>query len=250
MLDLMEKGITVEQSISANRKVAKHGEITAMYNMLTGIPSETMEDLKETGKFILQVTEENPNCIVHPPNKLIPYPGGEAYEIAVKHGYVPPEKPEEWMGKFNNKSGAENKGIVGSVIEAPKIAARAFQDLFTSNTPPKSIQKEKPSEELLDAANTVLEHHETSIEGDLLDDLASELAIEKKAHPSNELFDKTKQESGRTVRKPKKKDNSKYLKPKSESTKKSGTSTKKAKDSHTATPPAVVKQDEEFDLDL
>lgn len=161
-----------------------------------------------------------------------------------------PEKPEEWMGKFDNKSGAGNKGIVGSVIEAPKIAARVFQDLFTSNTPPKSIQKEKPSEALLDAANTVLEHHETSIEGDLLDDLASELAIEKKAHPSNELFDKSKQESGRTVRKPKKKVNSKYLKPKSESAKKTISSTKKAKDSHTAAPPAVVEQDEEFDLDL
>lgn len=161
-----------------------------------------------------------------------------------------PEKPEEWLGKFDKKGAAENKGIVGSVIEAPKIAARVFQDLFTANTPPKSIQKEKPSEALLDAANTVLEHHETSIEGDLLDDLAGELAIEKNSHPANELFDKVKQESGRTVRKPKKKAVSKYLKPKSASPKKSSPTPKKAKDSHTATTPAVVEQGDEFDLDL
>ncbi len=161
-----------------------------------------------------------------------------------------PEKPEEWMEKFEGEDKSGDKGIVGSVIEAPKIAARVFQDLFTAKAPPKSVQKAKPSEALLDAANTVLEHHETSIEGDLLDDLAGELAIEKKAHPSNELFGKAEQEAGRTVRKPKKKVASKYLKPKSESTIKSTPSTNKAKDSHTVTSPAVVEQDEEFDLDL
>ena len=161
-----------------------------------------------------------------------------------------PEKPEEWMGKFDKKGGAVNKGIVGTVIEAPKIAARVFQDLFTANTPPKSKQKEKPSEALLDAANTVLEHHETTKEGDLLDDLAGELVIEKDSHPANELFDKVEQESGRTVRKPKQKSGSKYLKPKTKSSKQSSSSTKKAKDSHTATSPAVVEQGDELDLDL
>ncbi|HIG20377.1 MAG: hypothetical protein CXT67_01790 [Methanobacteriota archaeon] len=161
-----------------------------------------------------------------------------------------PEKPEEWMGKFDKKGGTGNKGIVGTVIEAPKIAARVFQDLFTTNTPPKSKQKEKPSESLLDAANTVLEHHETTIEGDLLDDLAGKLVIEKDSHPANELFDKVEQESGRTVRKPKQKSGSKYLKPKTESSKQSSSSTKNAKDSHTATSPAVVEQGDELDLDL
>ncbi len=161
-----------------------------------------------------------------------------------------PEKPEEWMGKFGNRGIEANKGIVGSVIEAPKIAARVFQDLFTSKAPPKSVEKEKPSDALLDAANTVLEHHETTIEGDLLDDLAGKLVIEKDSHPANELFDKVEQESGRTVRKPKQKSGSKYLKPKTESSKQSSSSTKKAKDSHTATSPAVVEQGDELDLDL
>jgi hypothetical protein len=161
-----------------------------------------------------------------------------------------PERPEQWMGKFDKKGVEANKGIIGTVVDAPKIAAKVFQDLFTSKAPPKSIQKEKPSEALLDAANTVLEHHETSIEGDLLDDLVGELVNEKNAHPSNELFDKVEAESGRTVRKPKRQTGSKYLKPKSKPSRKSGLSTKKAKDSHTATAPAEVEQDDELDLDL
>ena len=161
-----------------------------------------------------------------------------------------PEKPEQWMGKFDNKGVEENKGIIGTVVEAPRIAAKVFQDLFTSKAPPKSVEKEKPSEVLLDAAKTVLEHHETSIEGDLLDDLAGELVNEKNAHPANELLDKAEQESGRTVRKPKRQPGSKYLKPTSKSPSKSGSSPKKAKDSHTATSPAEAVQGDELDLDL
>ncbi|MCS5526919.1 MAG: hypothetical protein NZ774_03560 [Candidatus Poseidoniales archaeon] len=161
-----------------------------------------------------------------------------------------PEKPEQWMGKFDNKGVEANKGIIGTVVEGPRIAAKVFQDLFISNTPPKSVEKEKPSEALLDAANTVLEHHETNIEGDLLDDLAGELVNEQNEHPANELFDKVEQEAGRTVRKPKRQAGSKYLKSKSKSSGKSDSSTKKAKDSHTATSPAEVEQGDELDLDL
>ena len=96
LLDLMEKGITVEQAYSANKKLAQYKNISPMYNMLIGIPTETIEELRETGLFMLHLSEENPNCIIHPPNMLIPYPGGEAYNLAIKEGYVPPNSPEEW----------------------------------------------------------------------------------------------------------------------------------------------------------
>lgn len=96
ILDLMQKGIKVEQSLDTNRQMAKHGKLIPMYNMLCGIPTETMDDLKQTGRFMLQIAEENPNCIIFDPGKLIPYPGGEAYDLAIKHGYVPPKTPEDW----------------------------------------------------------------------------------------------------------------------------------------------------------
>ena len=45
----MQKGITIEQSLSANQKLAEHNNIVPMYNMLVGIPTETLNDLKKTG---------------------------------------------------------------------------------------------------------------------------------------------------------------------------------------------------------
>jgi len=97
VLDSMDKGITVEQSLAANRKLAEHKTIIPMYNFLVGMPSETMEDLQETGRFMLKLMEENPNAIMYPPNKMVPYPGGKAYSEAVKLGYKSPETPEDWM---------------------------------------------------------------------------------------------------------------------------------------------------------
>jgi hypothetical protein len=51
----------------------------------------------ETGRFMLQLSDDNPRAIVHPPNKLIPYPGGESYEMAVKHGFKRPLRPVDWL---------------------------------------------------------------------------------------------------------------------------------------------------------
>jgi anaerobic magnesium-protoporphyrin IX monomethyl ester cyclase len=97
MLDAMDKGITVEQSLEANRKLAEYKAITPMYNLLVGMPTETMEDLRKTGSFMLQLHEENPLAIMHPPNKLKPYPGGKSYSEAIKKGYEPPITPEDWV---------------------------------------------------------------------------------------------------------------------------------------------------------
>jgi len=96
ILNIMQKGIKIEQSIETNRKLAKSDNIIPMYNMLCGVPTETLEDLKQTGLFMLQIAEENPNCIIFDPGKLIPYPGGAAYDLAVAHGYVPPKTPADW----------------------------------------------------------------------------------------------------------------------------------------------------------
>ena len=96
ILDLMQKGIRVEQSLETNRKLAEYKNIIPMYNMLCGIPTETIEDLQQTGLFMLQIANENPNCIIFDPGKLIPYPGGNAFELAVKHGYISPKTPQDW----------------------------------------------------------------------------------------------------------------------------------------------------------
>ncbi len=114
-----------------------------------------------------------------------------------------PEKPEQWMDKFKESSVSTPKTLMNVVSDAPKVAGKVFKDLFTAKSAPKSKARQQPSEDLLDAANTVLIHHEKTKESDLIDDLASELIAEKEAHPANELFDKVESETGRTTRKPK-----------------------------------------------
>ena len=173
-----------------------------------------------------------------------------------------PEKPEEWMRKFSEVAVAAPKAVVGAVLEAPKVAAKVFQDLFTAKSPPKSSEPEQPTEELLDAANTVLIHHEKSKESDLMDELASELSAEKEEHPANELFSKVEVESGRTVRKPKRTAAKASKKRKSVRKRKARKGVVKpvkvgittpydeAKDSHTSTSTEDSNGDEEFDLDL
>ena len=114
-----------------------------------------------------------------------------------------PEKPEQWMGKFKENIGKSSKELGNVIAEAPKVAGKVFKDIFTAKSAPKSEARKQPSGDLLDAANTVLIHHEKTKESDLIDDLASELIMEKEEHPANELFGQVESETGRTVRRPK-----------------------------------------------
>jgi radical SAM superfamily enzyme YgiQ (UPF0313 family) len=96
MLELMNKNCTVADILEVNRKLSRHPEITAAYNWLIGIPSESQEDLMATCRLILQLIEDNPSAIMFSPNKYRPLPGTELYQMAVKYGYHPPESLEEW----------------------------------------------------------------------------------------------------------------------------------------------------------
>ena len=157
-----------------------------------------------------------------------------------------PEKPGEWMAKFD-KTNAESKSFVSSAIEAPKIAAKVFTDLFRANAPVKSATKTKPDEKVLDAANTVLEYHETKIDSDILDELAGELTVAKKSHPANDIFEKVEATSGRTVRKPKKSVQKIATTAKPEHVKSENARPVKTAPKKTVTSDTV---DDEFDMDL
>ncbi|MBF0327644.1 MAG: B12-binding domain-containing radical SAM protein [Nitrospirae bacterium] len=96
LLSLMRKNITAEQILEANLKLARHTNITAYYNFIVGFPTETLEETKMTRNLILQLIKDNPQCIVIPLNKPRPLPGTELYELAVLHGYSPPDSLEKW----------------------------------------------------------------------------------------------------------------------------------------------------------
>lgn len=116
MLDLMRKNITVDNILTANRKLAAHPEITAAYNWLIGLPGETLDDLAATRALILRILKENPAAIVFPPNKYRPLPGTELFAAAVAHGYRPPAHLEEWIE-------VEVEGDYTPVWYTPRFAA-------------------------------------------------------------------------------------------------------------------------------
>lgn len=96
MLDLMNKGIRVEQSIEANRRLINYPNLIPVYNLLVGLPTETMDDLRDTKNLMIQLSKENPNCILLGPSKYIPYPGSVLFDIAVQYGFRKPSQIEGW----------------------------------------------------------------------------------------------------------------------------------------------------------
>ena len=97
ILKLIRKDCTAEEILAANRKLARHPEITAAYNFIMGVPTESIEDLRETRSLMMKLVDENPNCIVFPPNKFRPLPGTELYDLANEHwDYAMPNTLEEW----------------------------------------------------------------------------------------------------------------------------------------------------------
>ncbi|NFV78535.1 B12-binding domain-containing radical SAM protein [Magnetospirillum aberrantis] len=97
ILKLIRKDCTAQDIVEVNRKLARHPEITAAYNFLMGVPTETLDELKMTRDLMLRLVEDHPNCIVFPPNKFRPLPGTELYEVAQKEwNYEMPNTLEQW----------------------------------------------------------------------------------------------------------------------------------------------------------
>jgi radical SAM superfamily enzyme YgiQ (UPF0313 family) len=96
ILDMVRKDCTVADIIECNVKLARHPGITAAYNWIVGLPGETVEDLHQTRHLILRLLEDNPKAIMFIPNKYRPLPGTELYSEAVRHGYKPPVRLEDW----------------------------------------------------------------------------------------------------------------------------------------------------------
>lgn len=134
ILKLIRKDCTARDIIEINRKLARHPQITAAYNFMMGVPTETLAELHQTRDLMLQLVADHPNCIVFPPNKFRPLPGTELYEVAEREwGYRMPHGLSEWASI--EVEGRTNKGwyepgmekffnllLVGSYFVDNKIA--------------------------------------------------------------------------------------------------------------------------------
>ena len=96
VLNIMNKKINYDQIVRVNRRLARYN-LTPIYNLMAGVPGETIEDLKLTRDLVLLLYEENKNCITGFPAKFKPLPGTVLYNEAVKRGLKPIDKLEDWI---------------------------------------------------------------------------------------------------------------------------------------------------------
>lgn len=107
ILDKMGKTITVEQIIRVNDKLKNFPKLLPTYNFFSGIPTEEEKDIKKTTNLILRLLEENPNCQITAFNQFTPYPGTKLFDIAIQHGFKPPDSLEGWIG-FDEEDCSKN----------------------------------------------------------------------------------------------------------------------------------------------
>lgn len=86
---------TIEQLMAANRKLAKY-RIVPKYNLITGFPTETIQDLSETIHLSVKLKKENPNALMPILTLYAPIIGTKGYGTALQYGYVPPNNLKDW----------------------------------------------------------------------------------------------------------------------------------------------------------
>lgn len=94
ILDLVHKGETKEQMRRANAILSQR-PINLKYTFIMGYPTETDEELDESLDFSLELARANPYCysmfMI-----CMPIVGTPLMELARQHGFVPPERIEDW----------------------------------------------------------------------------------------------------------------------------------------------------------
>lgn len=94
---VMNKRITNDQIRAALRKLQERcPEINIAAMFITGIPGETYEQYRETCSFALELTKIHPRLLPQA-NVYAPYPYCQSYVDAVKSGWVPPGRTEDWV---------------------------------------------------------------------------------------------------------------------------------------------------------
>jgi anaerobic magnesium-protoporphyrin IX monomethyl ester cyclase len=97
MLDFMGKGITLEQVRKVDSILTRE-RFYKTYNFMTCLPTETVQDVKDTLRLIVELAETS-SCCPYPfgmLHKFIPLPGTELYKAASDYGFKPPCSIEGW----------------------------------------------------------------------------------------------------------------------------------------------------------
>lgn len=95
ILKLMQKDETIEQMIRTNKKLSEFPFILKC-SFVIGAPTETEHDLHLSSKLALRLTKDN-KYVYTPFFIFTPYPCTKLFDLALKHGFKPPNSLEGWM---------------------------------------------------------------------------------------------------------------------------------------------------------
>lgn len=107
ILNLMQKGITIEQTFLCNLK-AKEWGIRPAYSFMAGFPSETFAEVNMTINSMRKLIRDNPDAELESISIYTALPGTPMYTSALQHGLKPPKNLEEWSG-WNFQEYAEER---------------------------------------------------------------------------------------------------------------------------------------------
>jgi len=82
--------------------IVSKGNIKTLYSLMIGLPNETDEQLKRTLDFADEIRRRHPGSEV-PIQPYVPLPGTLLYEEAIKAGFKPPQRLEDWKNFTNDE---------------------------------------------------------------------------------------------------------------------------------------------------
>lgn len=95
--DMIKKNQNPEDILLITETLSK-AKIKTCYSFMTGFPHETEKDIKDNINFMLKLRKISKLVSVGNLKPLLPLPGTGLFETAVKEGFVPPKKLEDWGG--------------------------------------------------------------------------------------------------------------------------------------------------------
>ncbi len=99
LLKLINKNFTVERLVAGVKILAKY-DVPASYSVIVGLPTETKEEFEATIDLLYKIYKIHPRAAAFSLGAYMPYPGSLMYDFAVKQGFKPPTKTEDW-GKID-----------------------------------------------------------------------------------------------------------------------------------------------------
>jgi anaerobic magnesium-protoporphyrin IX monomethyl ester cyclase len=92
---ILNKTKSIKSIVQINRRLSKY-KILVFYSFITGLPGETLDDLRKTIGIIFQILKENRMARNSPIYTFVPYPQTPLIKMLEKEGYNFPDKLTGW----------------------------------------------------------------------------------------------------------------------------------------------------------